>query len=318
MSLVQLMYSQIDDIDQLVDNALKMNLREFMQLTDNVVKLLTKENGIFGSLKITGRLIEASPEGEATIIGDLHGDLDSLAKILRASDFLEKTRRKELLKLIFLGDYGDRGANSPEVYYVVLKLKMNFPENVVLMRGNHEGPVGLLPYPHDLPDHLRRGFGEKWQDAYGKLRELFDQLYNVVIINGKCILLHGGVPSEAKSLDDLAYAHLKHPWESHLEEILWNDPEESIFGTYPSPRGAGKLFGKDVTKEFLERFNANVLIRGHEPSDEGFKISHSGRILTLFSRKGEPYFNTNGAFLQFDLASSMRDAFQLQGFVKLF
>jgi protein phosphatase len=318
MPLVQLMSSQIDDIDQLVDNALKMNSREFIELTDNAAKLLTEENGIFGSLKITGRLIEAPPEGEATIIGDLHGDLDSLVKILETSDFLEKAQRKERSKLIFLGDYGDRGINSPEVYYVILKLKLKFPENVVLIRGNHEGPVGLLPYPHDLPDQLRIRFGEKWRDAYGKLRRLFDQLYNVVIINGKCILLHGGAPSETKSLDDLAYAHLKHPWESHLEEILWNDPEESIFGTRPSPRGAGKLFGKDVTQDFLERFNANVLIRGHEPSDDGFKISHSGRILTLFSRKGEPYSNANGAFLQFDLANSIRDAFQLQDFVKLF
>jgi protein phosphatase len=130
-------------------------------------------------------------------------------------------------------------------------------------------------------------------------------------------MLHGGVPSQAKSLDDLAYAHLKHPHESHLEEILWSDPEEDIKGTFPSPRGAGRLFGPDVTARFLEMLNVDVLIRGHEPADEGFKISHDGRVLTLFSRKGEPYFNTKGAYLQLELSNQVTDVFQLQQFVKL-
>jgi protein phosphatase len=128
--------------------------------------------------------------------------------------------------------------------------------------------------------------------------------------------LHGGVPSQARSFDDVAYAHVKHPEESHLEEILWSDPEESMKGTYSSPRGAGKLFGQDVTKRFLEMMNAAVLIRGHEPADAGFKINHAGRILTIFSRRGEPYFNSQGAFLQLDLTERTKDAFQLKRCVR--
>ena len=120
----------------------------------------------------------------------------------------------------------------------------------------------------------------------------------------------------AKSLEDLAYAHTKHPNESHLEEILWSDPEEGLKGTCPSPRGAGRLFGQDITERFLRILNSNVFIRGHEPADVGFKINHGGRILTLFSRRGEPYYNSQGAFLQFDLAEKIESAFQLRRFVK--
>jgi len=311
------MNSQTEDLRQLIDAALKVNLRQFVELIDNVFELLTKEKGRVGSLNIIGRLVEAEPKGEATAVGDIHSDLDTLAQILQDSRFIEKMYRGEQPLLIFLGDYGDRGIYSPEVYYVVLKLKESYPKNVVLMRGNHEGPEDILASPHDLPAHLHRKFGDEWSRAYQKLRQLFDQLYNAVLVNERCIMLHGGVPSQAKSLEDLAYAHKKHPHETHLEEILWSDPEEGTSGTYPSPRGAGKLFGKDVTDKFLKMLNVKVLIRGHEPSEAGYKVNHEGKILTLFSRKGEPYFNNQAAYLQLDLVAKVENAYQLRDSVRV-
>jgi len=190
-------------------------------------------------------------------------------------------------------------------------------ENVVLLRGNHEGPDDLQVSPHELPFQLLTRFGEDGASAYGMLKALFEQLYVTAMLEGRCVFLHGGVPSEAKSLEDVAFAHLKHPAESHLTEILWSDPGEDFVGTYPSPRGAGRLFGPDVTKKFLEMLGVHVLVRGHEPVDEGFRISHNGRVLTLFSRRGEPYFNSKSAFLQFDLSMQISDAYQLAPFVRL-
>jgi protein phosphatase len=312
------MTTPLGDLDRLADNALKMNLKEFMKLTQNAVELLSKENGPIGQFKITGRLIEASPQGKASIVGDLHGDLDSFVQILEMINFPGKAAQNERSLLIFLGDYGDRGMYSPEVYYIVLKLKRALPKNVILMRGNHEGPDELLASPHDLPDQLRSRFGEDWSKAYLKLRKLFGQLYSAVIIRDRFVLLHGGVPSQARSLDDLAYAHLRYPRESHLEEILWSDPEEGIRGTLPSPRGAGRLFGPDVTMRFLEMMKVNAVVRGHEPCDQGYKVNHEGRLLTLFSRKGEPYFNSQGAFLSLDLADEVKDAVQLRSHVTHF
>ena len=310
------MASPLKDVQKLAAKSLEASLSEFMQLTTQVTTLLRKEAGRVGSMTVTGRLIRAPPEGEAIVVGDLHGDLATLSNILKASEFLQKAERDEHSLLMFLGDYGDRGIFSAEVYYMVLALKANFPEQVVLMRGNHEGPEDLLASPHDLPDHLQNRFGENWSKAYLKLKELFNNLYTAVVVEDRCVLLHGGVPSAARALDDVAYAHAKHPHESHLEEILWSDPEEGLKGTDPSPRGAGRLFGQDVTEKFLKIMNVRVLIRGHEPADVGYKINHEGRVLTLFSRRGEPYFNNQGAFLQFNLAEKLEDAFQLKRFVK--
>ena len=150
----------------LTDMAVKTNANEFLRLTEISTQLLAKESGRVGSLRITGRLVEVPPVGEAIIVGDIHGDLESLTHILENSNFMEKAKGGENILLIFLGDYGDRGSYSPEVYYIVLKLKELFPERVVLMRGNHEGPEDLLASPHDLPFHLNRKFGASGSEVY--------------------------------------------------------------------------------------------------------------------------------------------------------
>jgi len=307
----------VKDPSNLMDTAMKTSPNEFLKLVENTIQLLAEENGRVGSLRITGKLVRAPPIGEAVIVGDIHGDLESLIYILKNSNFVKKASEDEDVLLIFLGDYGDRGLHSPEVYHVVLKLKELFPERVVLMRGNHEGPDDLLAYPHDLPTHLNRKFGERGPNVYSKLRELFIYLYTAVLVDERYILLHGGAPSQASTTDDVAYAHEKHPRERHLEEILWSDPFEGIKGTYPSPRGAGRLFGENITYKLLELFDIKALIRGHEPSGDGFKTNHSGKVITIFSRRGPPYYNDYGAYLHLDISQKVENAKQLlQGICK--
>jgi protein phosphatase len=290
---------------------MESTIEEFLRLATKTSQRLAKENGKVGSLRITGRVVEAPPVGEAIVVGDLHGDLKSLLHILEASNFLDKVQSKGDVLLVFLGDYGDRGSNSPEVYYVVLKLKELFPERVVLMRGNHEGPHDLLASPHDLPIHMNQKFGERGSEAYLKVRELFNHLYTGVLIKERYIFLHAGVPYGAINVNDIAYAHEMHPRARHLEEILWSDPWEGINGTIASPRGAGRLFGEDVTNKLLTTLNVKALVRGHEASKEGYKTNHSGKVLTLFSRKGPPYQNKSGAYLHLDISQKIENLKQL-------
>jgi len=305
------MASHVGSASILAELATESNVEEFLGLVRRVSRQLVTEDGMVGNLKITGRLVEVPPVGEAIIVGDLHGDLKSLVHILDESKFLGKAKSGSDVLLVFLGDYGDRGAYSPEVYYVVLKLKEMFPERVILMRGNHEGPPDLLASPHDLPIQMKNKFKEKGSEAYLKLRELYNHLYTGVIIKDRIVLLHGGAPSQATSINDIAYAHETHPRERHLEEILWNDPWKGIKGTIASPRGAGRLFGEDVTNKLLTMLNVKALIRGHQSCPDGYKSIHGGRVLTLFSRKGAPYNNRYGAYLRLDISQKMKTPNQL-------
>lgn len=305
------------DLSLLVEEALSIQSSGFIETVDKAISLLHNENGQVGNLTTLNRLVKVEPLGEALVIGDLHGDFESLVVILQKSRFIKKMEKTKDAMLIFLGDYGDRGPKSAEVYYLVLKLKLAFPGQVVLLRGNHEAPKDLMASPHDLPFQFQNRFGEDWKRVYEKTRALFACLSNAVLVEDRYLMVHGGVSPKISSLQDVAEAQ-ENNREDLLEDLLWSDPDEDVQGVSPSPRGAGKLFGKKVTEQVLGRLNAKILIRGHEPNSTGFKINHDGKVLTLFSRKGSPYFNRYGAYLQLPLSEKYEKAQQLIPYIHQF
>jgi diadenosine tetraphosphatase ApaH/serine/threonine PP2A family protein phosphatase len=302
----------------IVKEAKAVQSQDFTEVLERATDLLRGERGKVGNQNVSGRLVTLAPAGEALVIGDLHGDLDSLIHILNDSAFVQKMTQRKDATAIFLGDYGDRGAHSAEVYYVLLRIKLEFPEQVVLLRGNHEGPEDLMASPHDLPTSFQLRFQEDGMAAYSKVRELFACLYNALLVEERYLMVHGGLSPNINSAQDLANAHQTHPENEVLEDLLWSDPNDTIKKVLYSPRGAGKLFGKSVTEKVLRNLNAKILIRGHEPCAEGFKLSHDDKVLTLFSRKGAPYFNAHGAYLLMPLSKKVENAKQLVPWIHKF
>ena len=305
-------------LSRIVKEAFEIQTVEFIKTVQEATSILDNEQGKVDNFYVQGRLVEAEPFGEAVVVGDLHGDVESLIEILQRSSIMERMERSRESFVVFLGDYGDRGPCPAETYYTVLKLKLLFPKQVILMRGNHESPQDMLPSPHDLPEQFQARFKKNGAEAYTVTRRLFDNLYTALIVHKLFLMVHGGVPTTLDTEEDLANAHNLHPTRPFLEEILWNDPDETVSETTPSPRGAGNLFGKNVTKRILAKLNVKALIRGHEPCEEGFKINHAGKVLTLFSCKGPPYFNTYGAYLDMKLDSDLKDAKDLIPYIHKF
>lgn len=305
------------NLTDLIQESMKVSSDRFIEIADAAIKLLSSETGRIGNFTVTDRLVTLDPVGEALVIGDLHGDLKSLNTILQESAFIKKMQKTKKATLIFLGDYGDRGPNSPEVYFVVLSLKLTFPQQVILLRGNHEFPKGLMVSPHDLPLQFKDRFSDDSNKAYLKTKSLFDYLYNAVYVSERYLMVHGGISPEINSLDDIAKASQRHPKEPTLQNLLWSDPDDTIDDTAPSPRCAGLHFGKKVAETVLKKLNAKILIRGHEPC-EGFKINHDGKVLTLFSMKGAPYFSEFGTYLQIDLSLKPHNAKELASCIHKF
>ena len=240
-------------------------------------------------------LLEFDREGKRTIVvGDVHGDLSSLRNIVKNT-----AKGDNEYILIFLGDYIDRGPSQVEVFAGLLSLALHSNENIILLRGNHEPPVGLEPFPHDYPYVLREYFGNLAEKLYELSLEAFNKLVLLAIAGGEAILVHGGPPThlEEMEINELFTCADKLPRMDIVEEILWNDPLENGKEWAPSPRGAGRLWGSKITQAALEKTGTKIIIRAHEPSFKGYKFNHSGKVLTLFSCKLPLYGNPLAAYL---------------------
>ncbi|MEM4577019.1 MAG: metallophosphoesterase family protein [Candidatus Nezhaarchaeales archaeon] len=276
---------------------------EFIELSSKVRNLLIEERKRVdvGGYEAHGSLAKIKDSAKRiVVIGDIHGDYESLTKIISGTDLKEAI-------VVFLGDYVDRGSEAPRVVYEIFNIKLKSPHSVILLMGNHEGPQELPVYPHDFPWHLSRLYGTSWREIYESIMGCLRNLYACALLEGSLFMVHGGVPTQPVTIKSLVNAHQNM---SLLEELLWNDPM-TINGIGASPRGAGYLFGPDVTEKFLKSLGVRIVIRGHEPCDEGYMVLHNGRLITIFSRKGSPYFNKQAAYLDIRDPSNVEDAYQL-------
>jgi predicted phosphodiesterase len=244
-------------------------------------------------------IVELTTPKELVVIGDLHGDLGSLEKILSEIEY-QKFLKDSENKLVFLGDYVDRGMHSPEVLCVLFDLKIRFPDSVIMIRGNHEAP-NMFPFQgHTLPSDLKAlGVGER---TYDKVLNFFDDLPLLCLVENRIVLVHGGLPVSLPSprnppRDVIARASMEDP--RFVEQVLWNDPKDNLEEPFEkSRRSYGFHYSEKITGEWLALTGAKVVIRGHEPC-LGFNILHDEKVLTLFSCR-ESYPNFKSAYLRID------------------
>ncbi len=104
------------------------------------------------------------PGTRAFFHGDLHGDIHSLLGYLDSLNrdgHLDGFRvAKPDVRLVFLGDYTDRGKHGVEVLYTLMRLKLASPAQVLLVRGNHEDfrLVAQYGFLHEATSKYGRDF----------------------------------------------------------------------------------------------------------------------------------------------------------------
>lgn len=88
--------------------------------------------------------------GSPTIyaIGDIHGRHDLLCQLL---EMIADDAGGEQYRLVFLGDYIDRGARSRAVIERLFALNTSMALQPVFLRGNHEDTLGRV-LQHDNPE----------------------------------------------------------------------------------------------------------------------------------------------------------------------
>ncbi len=271
--------------------------------------------------RIEGGLLEVYDLENLVIISDLHGDSKSLFRILSEINY-KQFLSKELNKLVFLGDYIDRGSDSLSIIYSVCYLKSTYPDSVIMMRGNHEAPAEFPFSPHDFPYEIQDRFGNRWREIYKEILSMFRLLTLATVVRQKLLLVHGGLPTKEAAAENfresIVFAHENQVRNSVLEEILWNDPRQIDENKRQerSRRGLGRYFGPSVTRTWLQATGTKAVIRGHEPC-QGFRLDHDNTIMTLFSCT-DVYPNSAAAYLMLNAAKldTIKDAKELSVHVK--
>lgn len=257
-----------------------------------------EENHIIPLFEKAKELLEKEPNikrlnSPITVCGDIHGQFHDLQELFRVGGDCPDTN------YIFLGDYVDRGFYSVETFLYLLCLFVKYPFRLTLLRGNHEARQTTQAY--GFYDECVRKFGSA--NLWRECTELFDFLPIAALIDDRIFCVHGGLSPEIMSLSQIDELDRKGepPTSGGYCDLLWSDPDTSIQGFQPSPRGAGFLFGAEATDKFRQENNITFICRAHQLIMDGYALLFNDTLATVWSAPN--YCNRSGnvaSILEFD------------------
>lgn len=155
--------------------------------------------------------------------GDLHGSLIDLIYLRQL--YWHDIEKLQQFHFVFLGDYVDRGIHGFEIVIYLILLKLIYPNNFTILRGNHE--VRWLNQSFFLRECELKFGNRKGSHVWRILNQCFTELPYAALINGNIFACHGGIPRNLNSLQDIDNKIPKGLIDEHDNflalQLLWND-----------------------------------------------------------------------------------------------
>ena len=132
-----------------------------------------------------------------------------------------KSSKKGIEKLVFMGDYVDRGMYGPEVVAFLCAMKLERPKDIFLLRGNHESRYCTETY------NFRQQCVQQFDiEVYDRFMELFDALPIAAMVNGRYVAIHGGIAQGMNTLSEINQTNrfLEPESDTLVSDLLWADP----------------------------------------------------------------------------------------------
>jgi hypothetical protein len=212
-------------------------------------------------LDAEGRLIRLKAGTRTIFVGDVHGDLDAVERV-----FTEASTPGTVV--IFLGDVVDRGLSSREVLTRILLAKLDRPQAIYLLMGNHEAWGTVTFRPADFWESLSR-------EEAASLSPILLKLPFAAWHEAGVLGLHGALP-DLPTLDHLATVTAPSPpW----RDITWGDWSDRSGS--PENLAGRPTYGPDAFIARAGRLGVRVLVRSHQPHAPTYLFKD--RCLTLFT-----------------------------------
>ncbi|XP_047966880.1 serine/threonine-protein phosphatase BSL3-like isoform X3 [Salvia hispanica] len=222
------------------------------------------------------------------IFGDLHGQFGDLMRLFDEYGSPSTAGDIAYIDYLFLGDYVDRGQHSLETITLLLAMKVEHPNQIHLIRGNHEAADinALFGFRIECIERMGERDGI-W--AWHRINRLFNWLPLAALIEKKILCMHGGIGRSINHVEQIENIQRPIAMEAGsivLMDLLWSDPTEndSVEGLRPNARGPGLVtFGPDRVMEFCNNNDLQLIVRAHECVMDGFERFAQGHLITLFS-----------------------------------
>ena len=271
-------------------------------------RFFLKPEHILDLVKECQAIVESQPiicrvNAPVKVFGDIHGQFTDL---MRFFDLWRGPTESSIggdidsFDYVFLGDYVDRGTHSLETICLLMALKIKYPMQIHLLRGNHEDKCinNAFGFSEECAERLSEDVEEP-SSVFETINRFFNWLPLAAIIDDRILCLHGGIGSTLNSVEDISrmirpleVVHEAVTMEQQmLIDILWSDPTETDqdlgvhINAVRDPNSTGNIysFGPDRVEKFLKQNKLELIIRGHECVMDGFERFAKGQLITVFS-----------------------------------
>lgn len=213
------------------------------------------------------------------IFGDIHGQFDALTR------FMEKTGYPPNSRYLFMGDYVDRGPNSIEVLALLLSMKLLYPTDVYILRGNHE--CSEVNHEYGFYDECISRFGSNDGNVvFNAMNRTMMALPLAATINDKVFCVHAGISPDLKKLEQINQINrfINIPQNGILCDMMWSDPKFGINNWIDNDsRGVSYMYGERALIEFLDNNGLELMCRAHQLVVNGYQFFCDNKMVTIFS-----------------------------------
>ena len=242
----------------------RFNVSDIRLLMDETQKIIAQEPSL---LEI---------ESPCIVVGDIHGQFTDLLKVFDiGGNPLE-------IRYLFLGDYVDRGPKSLEVICLLFALKIQYPDKIYLLRGNHES-AEMTEFFGFAEECRRKATTQIWM----RFCEVFEYLPIACTISSKIFCVHGGLCPDLNSIEQIRGLKkpIVIPETGLIADLVWSDPSPQIEYWGPNERGDTISWGYKAAEDFMKKNSIDMIIRGHQLAFSGYNFPFKGNraVVTVFT-----------------------------------